>query len=471
MPVSASYRPAPRHTALGDELYDEVAPARFPRRELRFRNQRWAERIGLETLDASEWEAHFARFEPLPGNLPTPLALRYHGHQFDVYNPHLGDGRGFLFAQLLDDTGRLLDLGTKGSGTTPWSRGGDGRLTLKGGVREVLATEMLEALGVPTSKSLSLFETGEALMRGDEPSPTRSSVLVRLSHSHVRFGTFQRLAHRSDVAGLELLLSYAVANYYPAIGDGPDRPARFLAEVTRASASLCAAFMVAGFVHGVLNSDNLAVTGEGFDYGPYRFLPTYDVDFVAAYFDHQGLYAFGHQPRAFLRNLVRLGEALRPLSPDIALAPALASFEVTLEQEVTARTIARLGLTPGGDADPALVAAVYAFLEETDVGYDRFFFDLHGGLVEGRPRPGRDTKDTYTGARWDELRAVLSLYEPAHDPTSYFERDRPCTLLIDEIESIWDAIARDDDWSPFEAKVRDIRTMGAALQGQVTTSS
>jgi uncharacterized protein YdiU (UPF0061 family) len=207
------------------------------------------------------------------------------------------------------------------------------------------------------------------------------------------------------------------------------------------------------------------------DYGPYRFLPTYDVDFVAAYFDHQGLYAFGHQPRAFLRNLVRLGEALRPLSPDIALAPALASFEVTLEQEVTARTIARLGLTPGGDADPALVAAVYAFLEETDVGYDRFFFDLHGGLVEGRPRPGRDTKDTYTGARWDELRAVLSLYEPAHDPTSYFERDRPCTLLIDEIESIWDAIARDDDWSPFEAKVRDIRTMGAALQGQVTTSS
>src|SRR3984957_16308543 len=209
MPVSSQYRSAPRYPTLGDALYDEVAPARFPRRELRFRNQRWAERVGLGTLDAAEWEAYFARFEPLPDNLTTPLALRYHGHQFDVYNPPLGDGRGFLLAQLLDDTGRLLDLGTKGSGTTPWSRGGDGRLTLKGGVREVLATEMLEAPGVNTSKSLSLFETGEELVRGDEPSPTRSSVLVRLSHSHIRFGTFQRLAHLRDGARMKPLRATA----------------------------------------------------------------------------------------------------------------------------------------------------------------------------------------------------------------------------------------------------------------------
>jgi uncharacterized protein YdiU (UPF0061 family) len=331
-------------------------------------------------------------------------------------------------------------------------------------VREVLATEMLEALGVLTSKSLSLFETGEALLRGDEPSPTRSSVLVRLGHSHIRFGTFQRLAYRNDFAGLERLLSYAIANYFPAVGDGPHRTARFLAAVTRASASLCASLMVAGFVHGVLNSDNLAITGEGFDYGPYRFLPTYDVDFVAAYFDGQGLYSFGHQPRAFLRNLVRLGESLRPLSRDIALAPALADFETRLEQEVTARTLVRLGLTPGGDADSALVAAVYAFLQESDVGYDRFFFDLHGGLVN------HELKDRYTGARWDELRALLSLYEPSGPGADYFERDTPCTLLIDEIESIWSAIARDDDWAPFEAKVRDIRAMGAALRGERGTT-
>ena len=130
--------------------------------------------------------------------MPEPLALRYHGHQFRVYNPEIGDGRGFLYAQLRDGLDRLLDLATKGSGTTPYSRRGDGRLTLKGGVREILATEMLEALGVNTSKSFSLIETGEELMRGDEPSPTRSAVLVRLSHSHIRIGTFQRMAAEGD---------------------------------------------------------------------------------------------------------------------------------------------------------------------------------------------------------------------------------------------------------------------------------
>ena len=145
---------------------------------------------------------------------PQPLALRYHGHQFQTYNPQLGDGRGFLFAQLHDLVdGRLLDLGTKGSGRTPWSRGGDGRLTLKGGVRELLASAMLEALGVDTSKTFSLIETGEELARNDEPSPTRSSVLVRLSHSHIRIGSFQRFAFHEDRASLSRLLDHTVQTY------------------------------------------------------------------------------------------------------------------------------------------------------------------------------------------------------------------------------------------------------------------
>jgi uncharacterized protein YdiU (UPF0061 family) len=327
-------------------------------------------------------------------------------------------------------------------------------------VREVLATEMLDALGVYTSKSFSLFETGEALMRGDEPSPTRSSVLVRLSHSHVRFGTFQRLAYREDVEGLDRLLSYSIATYYPDAGDGPDRAARFLARVTRASAKLCASFMVAGFVHGVLNSDNLSITGEGFDYGPYRFLPTYDVEFVAAYFDHQGLYAYGRQPRAFVRNLVRLGEALRPLAPGIALAPALAEFETVLEEEVTGRFVARLGLVRNADLDGALVAAAYAFLEASGIGYDRFFFDLRGGLVREARMLAGGAKSFYAGPRWDALRALLALYEPAPGAlTPYFDAGGPCTLLIDETESIWSAIDQRDDWGPFEAKIQEVRAM------------
>ena len=310
VPLDDTYRPAPIYPSLGEGFADVVEPARFPRHTLRFRNQRWAERVGLGSLEAAEWERAFASFEPLRDNLPAPLALRYHGHQFDVYNPQLGDGRGFLFAQLRDDRERVIDLGTKGSGRTPWSRGGDGRLTLKGGVREVLASEMLEALGVDTSKSLSLFETGESLIRGDEPSPTRSSVLVRASHSHIRFGTFQRLLAHDDTARIRTLLDYTLANYFP----GVTGPIGFLREVCARAASLVASWMVAGFVHGVLNSDNMNVTGESFDYGPYRFLPHYDPTFVAAYFDHSGLYAYGRQPDAVFRNLYRLARCLEPLA-------------------------------------------------------------------------------------------------------------------------------------------------------------
>jgi serine/tyrosine/threonine adenylyltransferase len=180
-------KPSTAHLALGEAFYDRVTPATFPELTLRYRNQRAAASVGLDTLSDERWLDHFGRFVPIPGSLEAPLALRYHGHQFQAYNPDLGDGRGFLFAQLEDEHGRLLDLGTKGSGRTPWSRMGDGRLTLKGGVREVLATEMLEALGVNTSKTFALFETGEALFRGDEPSPTRSAQR-RLRKRGIAFG-------------------------------------------------------------------------------------------------------------------------------------------------------------------------------------------------------------------------------------------------------------------------------------------
>jgi uncharacterized protein YdiU (UPF0061 family) len=213
-------------------------------------------------LDDAEWIRAFARFEALPDNQPEPLAMRYHGHQFRSYNPDLGDGRGFLFAQLRDGRGRLLDLATKGSGQTPWSRAGDGRLTLKGGMREVLATAMLEALGVPTSKSFSLIETGEALHRGDEPSPTRSAVLTRLGHSHIRFGTFQRLAYFDRADLITALLDHVVECYFPELDGAPDRPAAVLQAVVGRTAELAARWMAAGFVHGVLNTDNMNVAGR-----------------------------------------------------------------------------------------------------------------------------------------------------------------------------------------------------------------
>ena len=224
-PHAAAYAPDPQILQLAEWLGDEVAPADFPQAVLRFRNRRWDKAVGLAELSDADWVRHFARFEPLPDNLPHPLALRYHGHQFRVYNPELGDGRGFTFAQLRDGAGRLLDLGTKGSGLTPWSRTADGRLTLKGAVREILATEMLEALGAYTSKTFSVVETGEQLVRGDEPSPTRSAVLVRLSHGHIRIGSFQRLAAYELKSEMEQLVAYCLKQFPgPPPPDAPGSP-------------------------------------------------------------------------------------------------------------------------------------------------------------------------------------------------------------------------------------------------------
>jgi uncharacterized protein YdiU (UPF0061 family) len=455
-PQPARYRPETAILELGDAFYDAVAPARFPEARLRFRNDRAAASVGLDHLDDPEWIARFARFEPLPGTLAEPLALRYHGHQFRVYNPDIGDGRGFLFAQLRDDRGRLMDLGTKGSGRTPHSRFGDGRLTLKGGVREVLATEMLEALGVETSRSFSLIETGEQLDRGDEPSPTRSSVLVRLSHGHIRIGTFQRLAFQRDAENMKHLVDYVLRHFYGENGGG-DAQARLLDHVVRRTARLAASYMAAGFVHGVLNSDNINVTAESFDYGPWRFAPTWNPAFTAAYFDHAGLYAFGRQPEAIHWDAAQLAVSLRLLSDAEPLIAALDNFSDHYQREVAEAILWRLGLHPRAPAsDHALVQTVERALRSTDTGIDRFFFDAFGG--------GLPEETPYDGEIWTEVRTALATYEPrARRDHPYWRRPDPCSMLIDEVEAIWAPIAETDDWSRFDAKIAAVREMGEAL--------
>ena len=467
MPVRPDYHPATTHAALGDEFFDRVDTARFPTHILRRRNQRWAARVGLDTLTDAEWLAHFGAFEPLPGSFPQPLALRYHGHQFRHYNPDLGDGRGFLFAQMHDlQDGRLLDLGTKGSGQTPWSRTADGRLTLKGGVREVLATEMLEALGVYTSKTFSLIETGEDLMRGDEPSPTRSAVMVRLSHSHIRIGSFQRFAYLDQPANVQRLLDHAIAHYLPdAWRDDPaDRAAAFLADVTGRVARLGAQWMVAGFVHGVLNTDNINITGESFDYGPWRFLPTYDPEFTAAYFDHNGLYAYGRQPDTLLWNLVRLAECLLPLSTKAALEGALQTFAPQFSRALDLAVLRRLGLAPVSDEQDAAVARLWwGFLAESRMGFEQAFFDWHGGTAARADRG--PAAEHYAHAAFAPVRAAVAAYAAvpgARLDHPYFASPHPCTMLIDEVEALWMPIADRDDWSAFHAKLDAIDQMADA---------
>ena len=446
-----AYQADPKILELGDAFYDAVEPASFPTCTTRFVNRRWADRVGLGDMTDAQWAAHFCRFEPLPNNLPQPLALRYHGHQFRVYNPDIGDGRGFLFAQLRDG-GRLLDLGTKGSGQTPYSRHADGRLTLKGGVREVLATEMLEALGANTSKTFALFETGEDLIRGDEPSPTRSSVLTRLSHSHVRIGTFQRLAFYGEVENMAALVRYALVHLYgeQATDDAGENALRLFDLVSTATARLAASYMAAGFVHGVLNRDNINVTGESFDYGPWRFTPFWEDDFIAAYFDHYGLYSFGRQPEAIHWDLAQFAGCMSLITEAPPLADALGNWSARFDDELVAALLRRLGV----DGDRELAGALIRALQTREATIDRVFFDWRGGRDPGAER--------YPSPQFRELAAKLKGRErpPSH---AHWSDAEPCSMHIEEVEAIWSGIAERDDWSAFENKVAAIRRMGDAM--------
>ena len=457
-PQDTKYRPSTailRLPAIGDP----VESADFPKTILRFRNDKAAASVGLEGLSDEQWIAHFGRFRPLPDTLPQPLALRYHGHQFRMYNPDIGDGRGFLFAQMHDEQGRLLDLGTKGSGQTPYSRFGDGRLTLKGGVREVLATEMLEALGVNSSRTFSLIETGEELVRGDEPSPTRSSVLVRLSHSHIRIGTFQRAAAHDDKDLLRALADYALSELYNE-QPGEDAPVRLLGRVVERTADLAASYMVAGFVHGVLNSDNINVTGESFDYGPWRFTPLWSPGFTAAYFDHQGLYAFGRQAEAIHWDATQLAVSLRPLVEADPLIAELERFPQLYSDALARRFLWRLGVSPADGADvKALTEAAVRAMIETETPIDRFFFDWRGGSLRNE-----DARQHYAGEIWAPLRAEMARFTPAASlDHPYWAQPGPCSMHIDEVEAIWSRIDTSDDWSAFETKIAAIRSMGEAM--------
>ena len=453
-PAPSPYRPDPQITSLGGKIGDPVRPADFPETRLRFRNDRWAAAVGLADYDDTHWIRHFGRFQPLPDNLAEPLALKYHGHQFRVYNPEIGDGRGFLFAQVRDGHNRLLDLATKGSGVTPYSRRGDGRLTLKGGVREILATEMLEALSVNTSKTFSIIETGEELMRGDEPSPTRSAVMVRLSHSHIRIGSFQRIAAEGDADFMQQLVEYCLTQLYD-VQPTDNAAAQLLDLAVERVADLAASYMVAGFVHGVLNTDNINITGESFDYGPWRFTQYWDPQFTAAYFDESGLYAFGRQAEALHWNLGQLAVALRLLSEAPPLIAALERFPGLYQAAVVCRFLWRLGVGSRGETeDRQLVEAAERAMSREKIPIDLFFY---------RHRYGKSGQIHAAGEHLLAFSDLLQHYPPADtQPDAYWTEGPICSMLITEVEDIWKAIAEREDWKPLQQKVEAIREMGRA---------
>ncbi len=430
------FKPSSAILELGEGFYDAVEPAAFNAVGVRYFDEVLSDSLGL-VLSKDQAPAHFLEFVPLEGSLSEPLALRYHGHQFRHYNPDIGDGRGFLFAQC-EAEGKLLDFGTKGSGTTPYSRNGDGRLTLLGGVREVLASLYLRRLGVNTSRAFALIETDESLTRQDEPSPTRAAVLTRLSHSHIRFGTFQRQAFFQDTGALERLSDYSIRHFYPDAAT----PAEMFDHVVSVSAETVASWMAAGFVHGVMNTDNMNITGESFDYGPYRFLPHLDPNYTAAYFDHGRLYAFGRQPEAMSWNLAQLAQSLSLICDDAPLIDALNDFAPRYQSALNRHVFRRLGIAPKDEeSDQEFVRATFAYLRESQLDWPEFWHDWQGGAARGE---GTQIGD-YDAAWVKKLKA----FDPvAEGPKT----DKPESLLYGEIGEIWQPIAEHDDWSAFEQK-------------------
>lgn len=464
-PFQNRFRPERRLLELSSELYDPVEAARFPAHILRWRDALAAKQIGLHTLDSERWTEHFGVLRPFDGSLPEPLALRYHGHQFRHYNPQLGDGRGFVLAQCRDRQGRLMDLGTKGSGTTPWSRGGDGRLTLQGGVRELLAAELLRARGVPTCRILSLVETGEALQRFDEPSPTRSCVMVRLSHGHWRIGTAQRLSTLDLLPELRALVAHHATHYYPELAadpDDPELPLRWFTAVLTRCADLAAAWMSAGFVHGVLNTDNLNLSGESFDYGPWRFMPQLDPGLTAAYFDNAGLYSFARQPGAVLWGLERLAGCVTNLRGRSGVKEILGQFPALYRRALRQRVAWRLGVTPQLErAD--LVAEISSFLLGNSLCVDDFYHDWYGGLRAAQAAMEGPRGRLYAQARFAPLRAVLETYEPVAEGSLLLQAPDPVHLQHPRVEALWQPIADEDNWGPLYEALKEIRAYGDRL--------
>jgi len=451
----------PAFAALGEDYYDPVAAATFPQHILRFRNDAILRQIGLDPQTVSNEHViqAFGRFE---GREPL-LAMGYHGYQFGEYNPFLGDGRGFLYGQVHTPNGDLYDLGTKGSGTTPYSRGGDGRLTLKGGVREVLAAEALHALGVTTSRTLSLVETGESLWRGDEPSPTRSSVMVRFSRSHIRFGTFERLEYLKRPDLIAQLLDHVIELYYPSLcllTDQQERFLRFYDELTERVADLASQWMAAGFCHGVLNTDNMAITGESFDYGPYGFMDQYNPRFTAAYFDYAGRYSYGNQPMICQMNLQALQKPLKLVMPGAEMEPLLGAYKDRYLAHYYRRMAAKLGLADLAlNLAAELVQATLAYLEDYPGGYADFFRRLtqdfspswRGDAEAMLQDSSTDIPASLVAWRRVYHRCLNLLPETEMEAVGQrLRQTNPAVVLLrPAIEAVWEPIVQEDNWQPF----------------------
>lgn len=373
------------YSRLPERFYAPLSPRPVRAPRLIRLNHALADELGLdaEALDSPEGAATFAG-NALPEGA-RPIALAYAGHQFGGYSPRLGDGRAMLLGEVIDRRGRRRDVQLKGSGRTPFSRGGDGRSALGPVLREYLVSEAMHALGVPTTRALAAVSTGEEVAR---ETMLPGGILTRVAASHIRIGTFQYFAAAGDREGVRILADYAIERHYPEIAGAADPYLRLFEAVRDAQARLVARWMAIGFIHGVMNTDNMSISGETIDYGPCAFMDAFDPATVYSAIDEWGRYAYANQPRIAPWNLARFAETLVPLVDEDAdravarLGEALGAFPDLFRGFWLDEMRAKIGLARPEPEDDALVEALLAAMHEGKADYTLVFRAL-GRAVQG----------------------------------------------------------------------------------------
>ncbi|WP_114376864.1 protein adenylyltransferase SelO family protein [Elioraea thermophila] len=412
--------------------------------------------IDPEAVDETTWAAILAG-NRLPAGA-EPLAQAYAGHQFGVFVPSLGDGRAILLGEVVGTDGVRRDLQLKGSGRTPFSRMGDGRAPLGPVLREFLVSEAMAALGIPTTRSLAAVASGEAVYR-DRVLP--GGVLTRVASSHLRVGTFQYFAARNDIEAVRLLADYAIARHDPDLADmpAPERYRAFLERVALRQADLVAAWLMVGFVHGVMNTDNCAISGETIDFGPCAFLDAYEPGAVFSSIDHGGRYAYANQPRIAAWNLARLADCLLPLLAEpqeeaIAIAEdALAAFGERFRTAYRAGIVRKIGIARPREGDAELAADLLARMAENGADFTLTFRRLAEAVgdpaADGAIRPL--FADPAAFDSWAERwRARLVEEGPAEEVAARMKRTNPAVIPRNHlVEGAIAAAVERGDLGPF----------------------
>ena len=440
------------------------APATAPR--LLALNEALAAELGIDAdaLRSPEGVALLAGAAAPDG--ASPIAQAYAGHQFGGYSPRLGDGRALLLGEVRDVHGRRRDVHLKGSGRTPFARGGDGRAAVGPMLREYVIGEAMHALGIPTTRSLAVVATGDRVVR---ESVLPGAVLARVAASHIRVGTFQYAAASGGPALVRRLADHAIARHHPGAAGGDSPYRAFFEAVLDAQAALLARWMLVGFIHGVMNTDNMAISGETIDYGPCAFMEAFDPATVFSSIDHGGRYAYGNQPRIAQWNLTRLGETLLPLideDDEAALAAAnavLQSFPDRYRTYWDAGIRAKLGLT--GEADE-LIDDLLTLLHAQQVDFTACLRALSSS-VRGDPEPARalfpdpSELDAWS-ARWlaqlsqapaqtHAIADAMDRVNPVYIPRNHLVEEALAAATADDMQPFWrllEAVSRPFDERP-----------------------